>query len=297
MATCLHPTKVREKLFPCGKCPVCRQNMRQSKGDRFTLAAAFNIKNGGSNYFVTLTYEDEHLNYCRAPNCHDGEWFPCFNKNDIKLFFHYLRRKGYGVTYFVTFEYGEEFHRPHYHAILLFEKNISLIEARLLIQDCWKYGFVQVGSLNNQRVQYAAKYVLKDDPHYMSLPGQHKWDYRKPTTLISNGFGSNAIPYLNEYIWNDGNIRDTFEFQGKRVTFDSFIKNHIDPSLKAELQVKYYEKEKDIQEKLYKSRLSHSKEVVDDITGKTYFKKDFTKDLAIFRHRLELKKLKKNKCK
>ena len=59
------------------------------------------------NSFVTLTYDDNHL--------------PEYNSLNYKHFQDFmkrLRKSNNGVRFYMCGEYGEDFSRPHYHALL-----------------------------------------------------------------------------------------------------------------------------------------------------------------------------------
>ena len=59
------------------------------------------------NSFVTLTYDDDHL--------------PEYNSLNYKHFQDFmkrLRKSHNGVRFYMCGEYGEDFSRPHYHALL-----------------------------------------------------------------------------------------------------------------------------------------------------------------------------------
>ena len=60
------------------------------------------------NSFVTLTYDDDHL--------------PEYNSLNYKHFQDFmkrLRKSHNGVRFYMCGEYGEDFSRPHYHALCL----------------------------------------------------------------------------------------------------------------------------------------------------------------------------------
>lgn len=283
MSTCLHPTSVHGRLFPCGQCPNCLQNKRQMLSSRFLLESAFC---GGPTYFATLTYNDENIPSWKG--------YPCFDKKQVQNFVKRLRKIVPKFKMFLTSEYGDKTARPHYHMLLFFNSPINQFDITNSLQKEWKYGFVQCSLSNDNRVAYAAKYCLKDDWHlFKNLPNE---DPRKPFRFFSSrpGLGSSAIEFINEYIYNDGNFRTEFKLGDKLVTFDNYIKNHIDPSLKAELLHLTYESNfTDIQERLNNQYVNNGEFKTDEF-GKEYFVKDYTKDNEIRNHRRRLKKLKSN---
>lgn len=89
--------------LPCGKCIECRLEYARSWAVRCVHEAKMHPKNS----FITLTYSDEHL---KSPKL-QYEDFQKFMKKIRKL-----QNDPIGV--FVTGEYGDNYKRPHWHAIL-----------------------------------------------------------------------------------------------------------------------------------------------------------------------------------
>lgn len=306
MATCLHPIILKDRnIVPCGKCPVCRQNQRQSRADRFYLAGAFSK----SVYFVTLTYSDENLTFALPPCQHTGNWLPAFNYVDLRNFFQRLDRKGLKYKYFVTSEYGEQNHRPHYHILFFMLCDVSPIQFDDYINESWNGDRTQTLIGNDALEAYACGYVLKDDLYSKTIPDRltivncfpdfpesykfksvkcDKWDVRNPNSYYSKGIGKESIPFLNEYIFNNGNYREFFQFGKKRVSFDRYIKNNIDPSIKAELENLRMQRQTEINDKLMQSRNLHGKY---DSFGE--YHPDYFHDSQIMKRRYQLKQLKK----
>lgn len=289
MSTCLHPIIVKDKIFPCGKCPICRQNYRQSLSNRFLLESAFSP---GPSYFFTLTYDDIHIPFSNGKMC--------FCKKHVQNFIRYLRKDAKLIfKYFITCEYGENTQRPHYHGILFFQSEKSnspqLFELQTILEKYWKHGFIQLSSLNDSRIAYAVKYCLKDE--YQFFHKYQKDDPCKPFRLFSlkPGIGSSAIPFINDYIYNSGEIRNFFTFNGKNFTFDQFIKRHIDPSLKSLLDDSFNSRKSEYTQRLLSSRLSHQKEEFDILRNSSIFVSDFSYDTDILVRRKRLKSLKNNK--
>lgn len=126
----------------CGLCTACRITIRQE----WTLRILLESKSHPQSWFVTLTYDDEHL-----PS--DGS----VNKRDPQLFFKRLReRTGRKYRYYLAAEYGDKNLRPHYHAIIF-----GSIPVSADLQKIWGMGFVHVGFANTNTIQYTTSYVLK----------------------------------------------------------------------------------------------------------------------------------------
>lgn len=137
---------------PCGSCCEC-QSMKYSEYlFRSYYHALATTQKGGFCYFDTLTYKDESLpsvsKITGYPLSHD---FPCFSRNDVRLFFVRLRRAlsraGYDVkgnlSYFLTSEYGSRedcTHRPHYHVIFFVSFDIHPYQFSKFVSAAWPHG-------------------------------------------------------------------------------------------------------------------------------------------------------------
>lgn len=143
---------------PCGKCIDCRLDRSREWAVR-CMHELSTSELGGC--FVTLTYDEAHL-----PLDHSLHY------RDFQLFMHRLRNHGYdGVRFFMCGEYGDDFGRPHYHAILFncvfpdlvhfrHEGKIDLYKSAELSQ-IWGLGFVTVGMVTMHSAGYVARYSLK----------------------------------------------------------------------------------------------------------------------------------------
>lgn len=147
------------KRFPCGQCMACRLNKQREKAMRISHELQYHK----DSVFITLTYDDKHL--------------PSNNslvKSDVQKFLKRLRKRigVERVRYFLCGEYGEQGNRPHYHLIVF---GLRYSDSRIFedlqykpSQDvyyckckCWDKGFVSVGKVNQARIDYVAKYVVK----------------------------------------------------------------------------------------------------------------------------------------
>lgn len=141
---------------PCGKCPACASRRRSEWSFRLFQE----VKNAESCYFLTLTYDDEHLPFTYNEK-YDVD-VPTVKKRDVQLFLKRLRfnLRGAKIRYFVVSEYGPKFYRPHYHMLLF---NFPLILKNKLddyIRDAWQNGFVRVDPVSDGRVNYVTSYCL-----------------------------------------------------------------------------------------------------------------------------------------
>lgn len=112
--------------IPCGKCIECRLKYSRSWADRCLLEA----QQYKHNYFVTLTYNDDHLVMRDGVNTVTGERTKAATlvKEDLQNFNKRLRRQYeyYGhdtendkIRFYGCGEYGSstKTHRPHFHVI------------------------------------------------------------------------------------------------------------------------------------------------------------------------------------
>lgn len=147
----------REISIPCGKCIGCRIMVR----DGWAFRAYAESQMHDENCFLTLTYSPENV---PLDNSVDHRHWQLFAKR---------LRKGVGsFRFFMCGEYGEQFSRPHYHALLFgyrpddmrqsnsMYSKYALFESEYLSR-LWGKGFVSVGEVTMQSARYCASYVTK----------------------------------------------------------------------------------------------------------------------------------------
>lgn len=135
---------------PCGKCAACVLNKRTE----WFIRCKEELKHSHSCLFVTLTYDDEHL---PIRYDFDGVVYHDVNKRDVQLYHKRLRKQvKTKFKFFLTSEYGEQFHRPHYHA-LYFNFPLEKVQE---IAKAWQNGFVKVDFPNDDRIKYVTGYVI-----------------------------------------------------------------------------------------------------------------------------------------
>lgn len=153
----------RPVTVPCGKCVGCLMTRAFYWSVRCVNESLYHKE----NYFLTLTYDSEHLpsdrNLCRAH-------FQNFMKR-LRYYFPDCRLK-----VFYCGEYGERRHRPHYHAIIfglpLVANNIKMFPVDVsrrgntnyacpLLDKIWSHGLCRVGTFSSSAASYVAQYTLK----------------------------------------------------------------------------------------------------------------------------------------
>lgn len=161
---------------PCGHCVQCRLDYSKNWASRCYFESLYHKH----NYFVTLTYEDDHISLGKYGN-------PTLVREHFTQFIKRLRmameRKfGHtGIRYFGCGEYGDQTMRPHLHIILFNcpipdlsinfvddEGQITQRKSRYgfmyfskFIKDLWPYGFITVEDANYNTEAYVSRYIMK----------------------------------------------------------------------------------------------------------------------------------------
>lgn len=154
--------------LPCGKCIGCRIRKREEWAVRIYAEAQMHEK----KIFATITYDEEHI-----PRDYG------LNYADIQRLNKRLRKKFGPFRFFVAGEYGDQFGRPHYHAIYFGLRPDDLRKCNSLysrfdlyesteFDKCWARGKVAIGEVTYQSARYCATYTTKRitgeiaDEHY-----------------------------------------------------------------------------------------------------------------------------------
>lgn len=146
--------------LPCGRCIGCRLEKAKEWALRCNHEASM-YDNGLKNTFITLTYREDDVPA-------NGN----LKKSDFQKFIKRLRKNtGKKIRYFMCGEYGEKKNRPHYHAILFgfkFEDEIFVkmrrgnrVYVSKHLNETWKLGNCETGSVTFQSAGYVARYILK----------------------------------------------------------------------------------------------------------------------------------------
>lgn len=189
--------------LPCGQCIECRLERSRLWAVRCMHEASLS----DDNCFITLTFNDENVDPIYS-----------LRKRDFQLFMKRLRKylslnpirdtisgelRSRYVRYFHAGEYGEEFSRPHHHAILFgidfldkkFKRErdgMRYYESETLFK-LWSnpktgesYGFHEISDVTFESCAYVARYVLKKingknaDDHYTIMDDQGNFHKRLP---------------------------------------------------------------------------------------------------------------------
>lgn len=145
---------------PCGKCYRCLSNKRMD----WVFRLMYELKDSSSAYFLTLTYDDEHIPIVSVVDQDTGEVhsYQSVSKKDIIDFHRRLIYHVPNLRYYLISELGEHTHRPHYHAIYFNLPN-DIGEVDRLISSLWRKGNIYVGTVTGASINYVAKYSIQ--PH------------------------------------------------------------------------------------------------------------------------------------
>lgn len=188
-----HFGQPRKTVIPCSNCDDCR---RRAQNDWFVRAwYEFQRYNKHGRIFTwSLTYDDSHLphyvdkrDYVHVEDASEPYGFryekgyvnlsiPCFSMDDLldfrKRFRIYTGRitkcDPKDIKFLITSEYGDKFHRPHYHVLCFVPWRMSVNDLVNIIEKSWKRGFYgrskRYGYIvrNSHAIRYVTKYICKD---------------------------------------------------------------------------------------------------------------------------------------
>lgn len=215
--------------IPCGRCIGCRIDYSRAWADRCMLE----MMDHESNYFLTLTYNDESLEKLRKKgvNPETGEVtnFASLDLKDLQKFHKDLRKSldNNGkpkIRMFACGEYGspEQTFRPHFHDIVFglvvddlkyyrYTRNGDILWTSDYLNSIWKKGFVVVGQVTYKSAAYVARYVTK------KLKGQDSEVYQalniKPPFVVMSRKPGIARKYYEEH-------PDLFDYKSIYVAAD-----------------------------------------------------------------------------
>lgn len=197
---CIKPVRMGTAgPWPCGQCLCCRVNRRRDWTSRLLL---HHCGHRGSSAFVTLTYSEDKL-----PKNLDG--VPVLHAPDMRNFVQRIRRLVGAMRYVYVGEYGDHSMRPHYHALLWWEKEVY---AERVVAECWLHGFSHCGEVSQQSIDYTISYLLKR----MTSVDDARLAGRLPEfARYSHGLGAVALFDLREcaLVGEDGVLKLPREFR------------------------------------------------------------------------------------
>lgn len=170
------PAGFEELSVPCGQCIECRLQRSREWATRCMLEA----EASSSVWFVTLTYDDNHLPVSYSVDSSTGEAFPVMTlvPDDLQKFIKRLRRffsyRGCTrpIRFFAAGEYGDQSFRPHYHLILFNLPPFPLKYLKVsdfgdpyytspVFEKLWPFGNSLVAGASFKSCAYVARYCVK----------------------------------------------------------------------------------------------------------------------------------------
>lgn len=150
-------------VVPCGKCPECRMHKQDDWYVRSYFEYQDTLKNNGYVQAITLTYNDSSLPRYTKFN------LPGFSREHIQKFLKLVRDKvGNNLRFFMSCEYGDEKHRPHYHFLFFCPATVCRKELLDAIARSWHHGIIYTSNINDglitdvRGIRYVSKYCVKD---------------------------------------------------------------------------------------------------------------------------------------
>lgn len=199
-------------LLPCGHCAECLLAKRRE----WSVRCACEALDHDRNCFVTLTYDDLHLNR--------------LNREDPLKFIKAIRNSGFQVRYYGCAERGEHTLRPHYHIVLFGfmpedleydgdSKSGQPLYTSKFLDKLWKKGRVAVQFFDSKYAGYVAGYTSKK----LGDPEAFTFMSTKP------GIGYKYIHDHKDIMLKYGNIFGDFGFVKKSAIpryFKKILEKH-----------------------------------------------------------------------
>lgn len=216
------PVPMRFVAFPCGKCIACRINKKRE----WTLRLNHEASYADTAYFITLTYDEEHL-----PIDENGLNCPCVR--DLQLFMKRLRKyyPDSKLRYMINSEYGENTKRVHYHGIV-FNLPSSILDGAVLIkrktgisyhspilESLWHNGNAEIAEICPERVSYCCQYFVDKCVEE---------GYKPSISVMSrgHGIGKEAVQDLKEQI-RFYDLKSLRSYTGNPVALPRYYKNKV----------------------------------------------------------------------
>lgn len=214
------------------------------------------------NSFITLTYDSEHL---PSSGTLVKSHFQDFMK---RLRWHNQHTK---IRFYHAGEYGEKFHRPHYHACIFgwkphdqkFHKKINGVPlyTSASLQKIWGMGFCSVGAVTDRSAAYVARYIMK------KINGdQAHWHYHKVDE--ETGEMTQVLPEYTTMSRRPGIGKNYYEKYKSEIFPDDFVLNS---DRKKGLPPRYYLEQFELEdpkgfEKIKANRVKRAKANASDAT-------------------------------
>jgi hypothetical protein len=209
-------------IVSCGVCPDCKSR----RVSDWVFRLQVEERNSSSAYFITLTYDDDHVPLIE----NNGITLQTLNPKDLTDYWKRLRYHddNNNIKYYACGEYGGQTSRPHYHAIVFNVKDKNnILKAWSLKSENNPMGFVDIGTVTGSSIAYVCKYV--DKRRFGEIQDLDYVDPRVPEYSVnSNGLGKS---YLTESIikyYKDDLTRVTVRnFEEKDIPMPRYYRKKI----------------------------------------------------------------------
>lgn len=244
--------KYKYELIPCGHCYACSLNSSAEWATRIM----FEAKKYECNFWITLTYDDEHLPIATKmtygektfENYGDEIWLTgTLVPEDITKFLKSLRksyeRKGHkGIKFYLCGEYGEKGKRPHYHIVLMnlplditqfydshIDTNYKAHWKSHEIEKYWDKGIIDICELEWSDAAYTARYCAKKLFKQVS-DEQYAANGKVPEFVrMSNGIGKDYfLENKEKIIRQDGVVAKTVKGSVTKVKMPRYYLKMIE---------------------------------------------------------------------
>lgn len=211
-------------LLPCGKCAACINRKIQE----WTFRLDNERINSAVTYFVTLTYDNEHVPINKYGKME-------LRKSDLQNFFKKLRydhsnNPDYGIfenhyfrtdlkreklRYYAVGEYGTLRSRPHFHLVIFNACRVS-------IEENWEMGEVDIQiPRSSQAIGYVIKYLHKRI--YKKTPGNVKPEF----SIMSKGIGLGYVDKMKSFHKKNPDILYTSNETRTLVPMSKFYRQRL----------------------------------------------------------------------
>lgn len=200
MAGCLHPIHIpiddegHSRVVPCGKCEACLIRSRMEWAVRLEEER----RQAASSYFITLTYDNDHLPIKESVEQDTGAVFydAVVDKRDVQLWLKRFRKELPQLRYYLISEYGPQTYRPHYHGIFFFCEHVSQDSVLAAARSTWHLCAserITVGEVTESRILYVTEYCLTRNRIPDSVDPNFRLISRRP------GIGATYIKRMHKW--------------------------------------------------------------------------------------------------
>ena len=210
-------TDERLKYVPtsCGVCIECRKEKKRN----WTIRLNEELKRDKNALFVTLTFNNESLEYIRKKLLIKEN--PTYTEENnmayyaLRHFMELIRKYNSGryPKYWLITELGDDFERIHMHGLIWCKKELI---------DKWKYGYHFTGDyVDEKTIGYITKYMLKMPEKHPTFTGKVM-----ASKGIGKGYWKSYNAKRNRYKENDTNEMYKLP-NGTELPLPQYYRNYI----------------------------------------------------------------------